>query len=399
MRSTVMQQSQSASNDGGAPLAIYIHWPFCKKKCPYCDFNSHVREQVAFDQWQQALRAELAYWHAATSASQVVSIFFGGGTPSLMPPAIAAALIDDVVRLWRTAEDLEITLEANPTSVEAANFAKLSRAGVNRFSLGIQSLRDASLKFLGREHSVDEARSAIALAAKSAPRYSFDLIYALPDQTEDGWARELEEALALGPQHLSLYQLTIEENTAFHHAYHHARAFDLPDDERAARLYELTGEITAAAGLNAYEISNYAAAAHACRHNLAYWRGEAYLGIGPGAHGRVHLAEGRLATHTIKSPERWLSHTLKHGHGLEHTQMLSAREGWEEQLLMGLRLTEEGVALPPEIMTQLTGVAAKLAAHDLLHVNEDRLRITPRGALVLNAVVSELVMAMPGGTQ
>ncbi|MFO0109588.1 MAG: radical SAM family heme chaperone HemW, partial [Alphaproteobacteria bacterium] len=279
------------------PLAIYIHWPFCKKKCPYCDFNSHVRDAIDAEGWRQALIRELLYWQPLTHNHRVTSIFFGGGTPSLMPPAILAALIDTVRESWNCAPDIEITMEANPTSVESVNFAAAAKAGVNRLSLGVQSLRPEALKFLGREHSESEARSAIALAAEHFPRYSFDLIYALPGQTLDAWKTELREALTYARGHLSLYQLTIEENTAFHHQYHHDQAFTLPEEALAAEMYELTQRIMGEAGLPAYEISNHAASGHESRHNLSYWRGESYLGIGAGAHGRLDIGDGvRLAT-------------------------------------------------------------------------------------------------------
>lgn len=390
MISTAPPQTQSAQT----PLAVYIHWPFCKKKCPYCDFNSHVRETVDMAAWKDALLAELRYWHAQCPQHEVTSIFFGGGTPSLMHPSIAEALIAEVRQLWPVAHDLEITLEANPTSVESARFADLALAGVNRFSLGIQSLRPPALAFLGREHSVGEARAALDIAMRHARRVSFDLIYALPDQTEAAWQAELREALAIGTQHLSLYQLTIEENTAFHHAYHHQHAFCLPDDARAAALYQLTDATTRAAGLTAYEISNYAATGEASRHNLAYWRGHAYLGIGPGAHGRTLREGSRYATQNLKSPERWLSQTQAMQHGLEITQALTAGEAQEERLLMGLRLLDEGVMLSAELQKMLRNKIDMLAQHALLEMHGERLRVTAQGALVLNAITSELASAL-----
>ncbi|MEJ0009136.1 MAG: radical SAM family heme chaperone HemW [Alphaproteobacteria bacterium] len=339
--STAKAQREPAAH---APLAVYIHWPFCRKKCPYCDFNSHVREKVEQAAWRDALLTELRYWHSVAPDHVVTSIFFGGGTPSLMPPETAAALIAEVKRLWPTAPDMEITLEANPTSVEAQNFRTLAEAGVNRVSLGVQSLRAESLKFLGREHSVGEAMEAVALAAKIFPRYSFDLIYALPGQGADDWERELREALAHARGHLSLYQLTIEENTAFHHAYHVAKKFALPSEDNAALLYERTQAVMEEAGLSAYEISNHAAPGHESRHNQSYWRGEHYLGIGPGAHGRVNVDGARHATRNLKSPERWLE-AASQSHGLEESLALTASERAEEKLLMGLRLTQEGFDL------------------------------------------------------
>jgi putative oxygen-independent coproporphyrinogen III oxidase len=382
------------------PLAIYIHWPFCKKKCPYCDFNSNVRDQVDAEAWRQALIRELLYWQNLTSTHQVTSIFFGGGTPSLMPPAILAALIDTVREHWHCAPDMEITMEANPTSVEAANFAAARKAGVNRLSLGVQSLRPDSLKFLGREHSADEARAAITLAAEHFPRYSFDLIYALPHQTLNTWEKELREALTYARGHLSLYQLTIEENTAFHHQYHQERAFTLPEEGLAAEMYELTQRVMASAGLPAYEISNHAAHGQESRHNLSYWRGESYLGIGAGAHGRVDMEDGvRLATRNLKSPERWLEQATRIGHGLEENTPLDALTRAEEKLLMGLRLTQEGLSLSTlredERAILLPRLASKrlkkLQAEQLVTYEDECLRVTAKGALLLNAITAEIV--------
>lgn len=371
------------------PLAIYIHWPFCKKKCPYCDFNSHVRAQVDHAAWQAALTRELAYWRDFTPQHEVVSIFFGGGTPSLMEPATIAALINAVHAQWQVVPNLEITMEANPTSVEAAKFAEVAAAGVNRLSLGVQSLRAESLAFLGREHDVVEAKHAITLVAKYFDRYSFDLIYALPQQSLAAWEAELREALPLSRGHLSVYQLTIEPNTAFHYAYHVQRDFSLPSESLAADLYTRTQEILGEAGMPAYEISNHAAAGQASRHNLAYWRSEAYLGIGPGAHGRVDSAEGRLATRTLKSPERWLEALHTAPHGLEESLLLTPQERHEERILMGLRLLEEGV--------DASGIAparmAPLIAEGLLEPHENHLRATAKGALLLNSITAALLAA------
>ena len=376
--------------------ALYIHWPFCKKKCPYCDFNSHVREQVDFAAWRHALIAELRYWREVSTATTITSIFFGGGTPSLMPPAIVDALLREVHDLWDVVPDLEITLEANPTSVEAANFHALRAAGVNRVSLGVQSFDEEALKFLGREHSAHEARDAIALAAQIFPRYSFDLIYALPNQTPDQLAVQLREALPLARGHLSLYQLTIEQNTAFHHAYHSAKAFTLPEENHAVELYQVTQEIMEAAGLPAYEISNHAAPGDESRHNLAYWRGDHYLGIGPGAHGRVAVAEGTLATTNLKSPERWLESAAGR---LEETLLLSNAERMEEKILMGLRLVREGFPLsrftaPERALFDARiadGRLERLIAQGLLTTRDETLFATPDGQLVLNAIIGELM--------
>ncbi len=381
------------------PLAIYIHWPFCKKKCPYCDFNSHVRDAIDAEGWRQALIRELLYWQPLTHNHRVTSIFFGGGTPSLMPPAILAALIDTVRESWNCASDIEITMEANPTSVESVNFAAAAKAGVNRLSLGVQSLRPEALKFLGREHSESEARSAIALAAEHFPRYSFDLIYALPGQTLDAWKTELREALTYARGHLSLYQLTIEENTAFHHQYHHDQAFTLPEEALAAEMYELTQRIMEEAGLPAYEISNHAASGHESRHNLSYWRGESYLGIGAGAHGRLDIGDGvRLATRNLKSPERWLEQTQRLGHGLEENTPLDAATRTEEKLLMGLRLIREGLNLKSLHEDERALLLPRLASHRLKKLQDEHLItyeneclcVTPKGALLLNAITAAL---------
>lgn len=376
------------------PLAVYVHWPFCKKKCPYCDFNSHVRDGVDHAAWKNALLRELRYWHARCPDHTVSSIFFGGGTPSLMEPETAAAIIAEVKALWPTAPDLEITLEANPTSVEAEKFAVLAQAGVNRLSLGVQSLKAEALSFLGREHSVQEARDAMALAAQHFARYSFDLIYALPGQSLKDWEAELREAIALSRGHLSLYQLTIEPGTAFHHAYHVAKKFALPEDDLAADLYALTQRITEEAGMPAYEISNHAAPGHESRHNLAYWRSWAYLGIGPGAHGRVDLGDARHATRNIKSPERWLELTQRQGHGLEEETALTAQEAMEERVLMGLRLCREGVdldALPAAQGDALRTRAAPYVAQQLLRFEGAHLCVTASGRAVLNALTAALL--------
>ena len=369
------------------PLGVYVHWPFCKKKCPYCDFNSHVRDGVDHAAWEAALLRELRYWRERVPGHTVGSIFFGGGTPSLMPPRIAEAIINDVHTLWPTVPDIEITLEANPTSVEAANFAVLAQAGVNRVSLGVQSLRPESLKFLGREHSADEALAAVQLAARTFPRYSFDLIYALPDQSLAMWEAELRAALQHARGHLSLYQLAIEPNTAFHHQYHVQHAFALPQEALAADLYALTQQIMHDAGMPAYEISNHAAPGQESRHNLGYWRSHAYLGIGPGAHGRVDLGDDRLATRNLKSPERWLEQTQKMGHGLEEETALTSLEKTEERVLMGLRLPQEGIQADAAVLQR----AEPLVQENLLARDGARVRVTPKGMPVLNAIIATLL--------
>jgi len=384
----------STQNQPPQGAALYIHWPFCKKKCPYCDFNSHVREGVDHSAWREALLNEMRYWYARAPEHRITSIFFGGGTPSLMEPSTVAALIEEAEKCWGLDADCEITLEANPTSVEAAKFKELAAAGVNRVSLGVQSLRTESLKFLGREHSASEALDALALAAKTFPRYSFDLIYALPNQTLGSWETELREALTHASGHLSLYQLTIEENTAFHHAYHVDKQFKLPEDSLAADLYALTQSIMSDAGLPAYEVSNHAAAGQESRHNLAYWRGECYFGIGPGAHGRVDFADGtRRATRNLKSPERWLS-----GNGLEEELTLSVTERAEEKILMGLRLNA-GFNLnrlrvdEAAYLTNLwsDGRVDALVEQGMLVASPEQLIATPAAMPVLNYVIQKLL--------
>jgi oxygen-independent coproporphyrinogen-3 oxidase len=336
-------------------FGVYIHWPFCAQKCPYCDFNSHVR----FGGWDEprylaAYKRELdhvARLIADTSSPpsswggerDVTSIFFGGGTPSLMQPETVGAILDHIAALWPVAPDAEITLEANPGSVEATRFAGYRAAGVNRVSIGVQSLREADLRRLGRIHSVDEAKDALAIAHRTFDRVSFDLIYARPEQSPTDWRAELSEALALASGHLSLYQLTIEPETRFADLYAKGR-LAIPAAEDAHALYELTQELTAAAGLRAYEISNHARPGEESRHNLLYWRYGEYAGVGPGAHGRLHTPDAYLATATERSPERWLERVETAGHGATETEALSSEQRADEMLLMGLRL-DEGIDL------------------------------------------------------
>ena len=379
------------------PIALYIHWPFCLSKCPYCDFNSHVREAVDAGKWQAALLRELDYMAAHSAGRELSSIFFGGGTPSLMPPALVATLIEKAQELWQPQPDIEITLEANPTSVEVEKFRELRRAGVNRVSLGVQSLRQEELTFLGRGHNVQEALTAIGHARDVFERYSFDLIYARPRQTLQQWEEELSEALALTGGHLSLYQLTIEENTAFYHAYKKG-AFAMPDEETAESLYRLTEEMTGAHGLAAYEVSNYAAPGQESRHNLAYWQGLDYAGAGPGAHGRLTVDGVRIATQTLKSPERWLENVERSGHAVEVWQATDKGIEAEERLMMGLRL-RSGIDYADirkhnglELRDHLD--MAKVALYQkqgLLEPREDALVATLAGRLVLNRLTAELL--------
>ena len=378
---------------------MYIHWPFCKKKCPYCDFNSHVRDGVDHAAWREGLLRELRYWQARVPEVAISSIFFGGGTPSLMEPSTVEALIEEVQHLWPGVAEMEVTLEANPTSVEAGKFRALRAAGVNRVSLGVQSLRAESLGFLGREHSADEALDAIALAADIFPRFSFDLIYALPEQSLSQWEKELKRALLYARGHLSLYQLTIEENTAFHHAYHVDKKFSLPDEDIAADMYALTQALMEDANLPAYEISNHATPGQESRHNLSYWRGDAYFGIGPGAHGRVNTGDTRVTTRNLKSPERWLAGAQSYGHGLEEETTLTLQERAEEKILMGLRLVDEGARydrLKPDEQAYLTqlwrdGRLQKLETLGLIESQPEALYATPKGQLVLNRVIEQLL--------
>jgi oxygen-independent coproporphyrinogen-3 oxidase len=370
-------------------FALYIHWPFCRAKCPYCDFNSHVREAVDEAAWREALLAELDHFAAETRGRALASVFFGGGTPSLMSPATVGALLDRAASRWRLADDVEITLEANPTSVEAGKFAGFRSAGVNRVSLGVQALDDAALKALGRRHDAAEAVRAVELAARHFERWSFDLIYARPGQTADAWERELDRALPLVGDHLSAYQLTIEPGTAF--ATAHARGeLILPDEEDAAALYELTQAKLEAAGMPAYEVSNHARPGGACRHNLVYWRHQDYVGIGPGAHGRLTQGGTTVATRQLRAPETWLESVAREGHGTQERIALSSRERAEERLMMGLRLAE-GVAREAVAEVIDARRAADLVEGGFLAADPGRLRATPAGRQRLNAVLGALL--------
>ncbi|HEX8533957.1 MAG TPA: radical SAM family heme chaperone HemW [Allosphingosinicella sp.] len=375
-------------------MALYVHWPFCVSKCPYCDFNSHVRESVDQEQWRAALLRDLACEAEAAPGQKLGSIFFGGGTPSLMPPETAAAIIEAAERHWGFAPGIEITLEANPSSVEAARFADLAAAGVNRVSLGLQSLDDEALRFLGRAHGVAEGLAALHTAQDVFGRVSFDLIYALPGQSEAAWQAELARALSFGTGHLSLYQLTIEPGTRFA-ALAAKGELAQTDPDHAAALYELTQRMTEAAGIPAYEISNHARSGEESRHNLAYWRYQPYLGIGPGAHGR----RGGSVTQRHRKPENWLSALDRTGSGIVEEAELGAAEKGIEALLMGLRL-REGIdlsriaALAERPIRELIDEAAihRLARQGLLEGDESRLRVTPAGMLLLDAILAEIVL-------
>jgi putative oxygen-independent coproporphyrinogen III oxidase len=383
-----------ADADNAPAFGVYIHWPFCLSKCPYCDFNSHVRrEAIDEPRFVKAFIAEIAATAARIPGRTVSTIFFGGGTPSLMQPATVAALIEAVGNSWPIAPDAEITLEANPTSVEAARFRGYRSAGVNRVSLGVQALDDRALAALGRMHSAHEAREAVAVARAVFGRFSFDLIYARPNQSPSEWAGELRSALAQAGEHISLYQLTVEPDTPFA-ALHAAGKLHPPDEETARALYDVTQEICAAQGLPAYEISNHARPGGECRHNLVYWRANEYAGIGPGAHGRLDIAGERHATATEKRPETWLARVESQGHGLITDEPLTVAERADEFLLMGLRLAEgidlvryERIAGRPLDAKRI----ATLQRHGLIETSrKGRLRVTPPGFPVLDAVVADL---------
>jgi oxygen-independent coproporphyrinogen-3 oxidase len=424
-------------------FGIYVHWPFCVSKCPYCDFNSHVAEAVDHDRWRAGFKRELEYYAGLTPGRTVTSIFFGGGTPSLMQPQTVAMVIDRIAALWPVASDVEITAEANPGSVDMDVFSGFAAAGVNRVSIGVQSFDADALRFLGRKHDAGEARRAIDLAAKTFPRFSFDLIYARPGHTVAAWAAELEDALSYQPSHLSAYQLTIEDGTKFA-GLHAQGAFILPGQEQAADLYEATNAQLAAAGLNAYEISNYAKPGHESRHNLTYWRYQDYIGIGPGAHGRLTLnsplpagedaalmrsiseaGEGlsripltgfpkpfglsettspagrgnnKFATRAHRAPEKWLALVAANGHGAHAPEPVSYAQRFEELMMMGLRLAEP---IPFTRIESETGRGLydwvprasieKLVHEGLLTISDDRVATTAAGRQRLNSILQYLI--------
>jgi oxygen-independent coproporphyrinogen-3 oxidase len=376
------------------PFAVYVHWPFCLSKCPYCDFNSHVRHGgIDETRFLRAFETELATTAARVPGRTVSTIFFGGGTPSLMQPQTVQSILDAIGKHWSVAPDVEVTLEANPTSVEATRFRGYRTAGVNRVSLGVQALDDAALKELGRLHTAQEALAAVAVARSIFERYSFDLIYARPRQSLHAWSAELKRAIAQAAEHLSLYQLTIEPDTPFF-GLHKAGKLTIPDDDLGRDLYDLTQTICDAAGLPAYEISNHARAGAECRHNLIYWRGHDYAGIGPGAHGRLIIDGRRYATETEKRPEAWLALVEAKGHGLIVDEKLTAGEQADEFLLMGLRLAE-GIDLAR--FTSLSGRELDPARISFLRdggtietTGNGRLRVTASGFPLLDAVVADL---------
>ncbi|TPN83567.1 coproporphyrinogen III oxidase [Mesorhizobium sp. CU2] len=385
---------QTMQLDRSPGFGVYIHWPFCAAKCPYCDFNSHVRHQpVDQERFARAFETELKTMRDRTGPREVTSIFLGGGTPSLMKPETVGAVLDAVAKNWTVPAGIEVTLEANPSSVEAERFRGYRAAGVNRVSLGVQALNDKDLRFLGRLHNVEEALHAISLAREIFPRLSFDLIYARPGQTPEEWGAELEQAIGYAVDHLSLYQLTIEEGTPFH-ALYAARKFTLPDNDHAADLYALTQEVTAAHGLPAYEISNHARPGAESRHNLTYWRYGEYVGVGPGAHGRFVENGRRTVTVAERMPETWANLVEAKGHGVTGGEILTRSEEADEFLLMGLRLAE-GI----DLQRYETFAGRSLSTDRLSVLQEEglvapvgnaRLRATTAGMIVLDAVVADL---------
>ena len=393
-------QADPAADEVG--FGLYVHWPFCQSKCPYCDFNSHVRESIDQARWRRALLAELEHTAALTGRRRLTSIFFGGGTPSLMAPESVAAVIEAAGRHWDLAPDAEITLEANPGSAEAGRFAGYRAAGVNRLSLGVQSLDDTELRVLGRRHDATEARAAVALAQSLFARVSFDLITALPGQDPAAWSARLDEALAFGAGHLSVYQLTIEPGTVFEGQARRGE-LTLPEDDDALAFYAATQERLERAGLPTYEISNHAVPGEACRHNLTTWRGGDYAGIGPGAHGRLTLDGRRTATRQHRAPEAWLAAVESEGHATRAHQALDRRALLDELVLLGLRLVEgirrqafrDGTGREPEELFETARLAALRDAGYLL-LDAEGLRVTPQGRVRLNAVTGHLLSGDAG---
>lgn len=378
-------------------FGIYVHWPFCASKCPYCDFNSHVADSIDHESWRAAYKSEISYFANLTQGRTVTSVFFGGGTPSLMEPATAALVIDEIQRHWRISNDCEITLEANPTSVEIDKFRSFREAGINRVSIGVQSLIERDLDFLGRKHDAAGARRAIESAAQVFDRYSFDLIYARPQQTAADWERELREALTLAGDHLSLYQLTIEKGTPFY-MMHERGEFAIPDEELAGDLYEVTQAVLEGAGMPAYEVSNHAKTGAESRHNQTYWRYTDYVGIGPGAHGRLTVDGVKQATRGHRAPDIWLENVAVNGHGAHDFESLSRRDRFTECLMMGLRL-KEGIPVSRleheggEMFTHLIDPKKieALRGEGLLECDGITLKVTQNGLQRLNGVLAYLL--------
>ena len=390
--------STTASADGWpGGFGLYVHWPYCLSKCPYCDFNSHVAEHVDHERWRKGLLTELRHAASQAPGRRLDSIFFGGGTPSLMDPATTAAVIAEATALWQPAENIEITLEANPGTIDAARFADFRAAGVNRLSLGVQSFDDAELKFLGRAHDAATAMRGIELAARLFDRFSFDLIYARPGQSVENWRAELDRALGFGPGHISVYQLTIEPGTQFH--TRHARGeIVLPEDEIGAAMFEATAEVLEAAGLPGYEISNHARPGEECRHNLIYWRGGDYAGIGPGAHGRLTFGGAVHAERRHRAPAIWLERVEQDGHATVESTAVDAATRIEELVMTGLRLTG---GIEAGLFQTLTGKALAdaldatrldaLREEGLVETDKAGIRATAEGRIRLNAVIGYLL--------
>ena len=378
-------------------FGIYVHWPFCLSKCPYCDFNSHVHDAIDHEAWAENYLKEIAHIAAMTEGRTVDTVFFGGGTPSLMKPKTVEKILNAIRGHWAVANDYEVTLEANPTSAEAEKFRDFQLSGVNRVSLGVQSLRNDDLAFLGRTHDADHARAAVEMAASIFDRFSFDLIYARPEQTVDAWIAELKDALRLSPSHISLYQLTIEQNTPFY--IRHARGeFKIPEEEIAADFYDATNALMAGRGFNAYEVSNYAKPGQESRHNMIYWRYGDYAGIGPGAHGRLTLNGKKFATRTHRAPDIWMERTSENGHSYHPFEEITNEQRVQEAVMMGLRL-EEGVPIA-RLETEFGGGVddilppskiGKLKNESLLADHDDRLVVTAEGRKCLNAVIKYLL--------
>lgn len=372
------------------PIAVYIHWPYCLKKCPYCDFNSHVATSVDHAQWRNLYRAEINHYQSLLGKRRVTSVFFGGGTPSLMEVETVHDILQILSEGWDIDPSCEITLEANPTSIEADKFKSFQQAGVNRASVGIQSLRDDVLQFLGREHNANEALKALDIAKACFDRVSFDLIYALPDQTMDDWRDDLTQAIQLAKGHLSLYQLTIEPNTRFQALYDRGLLREL-DPDQAADMYEMTADMMGQAHMPAYEISNYATQRQESRHNLTYWRYEDYVGIGPGAHGRLTLENGqKVATQAKRIPDHWMKAVQQYGHGGEPMTTLPQIEQWQERLLMGLRL-REGVNIADVPLDQ--SKLQHLIDHRFVVRNGDVLQVLPSQWIILDSILSEITLS------
>lgn len=388
------RENEAVTDSANLGFGLYVHWPFCQSKCPYCDFNSHVAASTDQTRWKTAYLSEIERTSHETRGQILQSVFFGGGTPSLMDPDLIAAILEKIRACWPMSNDPEITLEANPTSVEAGRFAGYREAGVNRVSVGVQALNDDALRQLGRLHTAKEAIRAVEIAQTTFPRYNLDLIYARQGQDLASWASELSLALSLAPRHLSLYQLTIEEGTVFHERHRRGMLAGLPNEDLSADLYQLTQRICEDAGLPAYEVSNHAAAGEESRHNLTYWRGGDYIGIGPGAHGRLTVGGKRVATEAQKKPEEWLTAVETRGCGELPRHVLSLEDAGTEYCLMGLRL-KEGISLPRYEHIRgrsLSPVKLTTLSEDgLVLADSDRLRATSNGMLVLNGILRELL--------